>query len=58
MPEILIKQWLGHSLNLMDLYAAQLRYDAAYRREWCDSAGLYLNWANWAINRGCQFAHI
>jgi hypothetical protein len=39
-PENLIKQWLGHSQNLMDLYAAQLRYDAAYRREWCESAGL------------------
>ena len=24
----------------MDLYAAQLRLDMAYRREWCDSAGL------------------
>jgi hypothetical protein len=28
----LIKQWLGHSQNLRDLYVAQLRYDAAYRR--------------------------
>ena len=32
-PENLIKQWLGHSQNLMDLYAAQLQYDVAYRRE-------------------------
>jgi integrase len=39
-PENLIKQWLGHSQNLLDLYAAQLRYDAAYRREWCETAGL------------------
>jgi integrase len=39
-PENLIKQWLGHSQNLMDLYAAQLRHDAAYRREWCERAGL------------------
>ena len=39
-PEDLIKLWLGHSQNLMDLYAAQLRYDVAYRREWCESAGL------------------
>ena len=39
-PENLIKQWLGHSQNLMDLYAAQLRYDVAYRREWCEKAGL------------------
>src|SRR6267143_5395271 len=26
---------MGHSQNLMDLYAAQLRIDVAYRREWC-----------------------
>jgi hypothetical protein len=26
--------------NLVDLYAAQLRYDVAYRREWCERAGL------------------
>jgi hypothetical protein len=25
---------------LMDLYAAQLRLDMAYRREWCERAGL------------------
>jgi hypothetical protein len=30
---------MGHSQNLMDLYAAQLRLDMAYRREWCE-AGL------------------
>ena len=30
----------GHSQNLMDLYAAQLRYDVAYRREWCERAGV------------------
>jgi integrase len=39
-PENLIKQWLGHSQNLMDLYAAQLRFDVAYRHEWCEKAGL------------------
>jgi integrase len=39
-PENLIKQWLGHSQNLMDLYAAQLQYDVAYRRDWCETAGL------------------
>jgi len=39
-PENLIKLWLGHSQNLMDLYAAQLRHDVVYRREWCESAGL------------------
>jgi hypothetical protein len=39
-PENLIKLWMGHSQNLMDLYAAQLRLDMAYRREWCDRAGL------------------
>jgi hypothetical protein len=35
-PENLTKLWMGHSQNLMDLYAAQLRLDMAYRREWCD----------------------
>jgi integrase len=39
-PDNLIKQWLGHSQNLMDLYAAQLQLDVAYRREWCERAGL------------------
>jgi hypothetical protein len=39
-PENLIKQWMGHSQSLMDLYAAQLRYDVTYRREWCERAGL------------------
>jgi integrase len=39
-PENLVKLWLGHSQKLMDLYAAQLRLDMAYRREWCDRAGL------------------
>ena len=41
-PENLIKQWMGYSQNLMDLYAAQLRIDMAYRREWCEKAGLGL----------------
>jgi integrase len=39
-PENLIKLWLGHSQNLIDLYGAQLRYDETYRRGWCDRAGL------------------
>ncbi len=39
-PDNLIKLWLGHSQNLIDLYAAQLRYDETYRREWCEKAGL------------------
>ena len=39
-PDDLIKLWLGHSQNLIGLYAAQLRYDVAYRREWCEKAGL------------------
>ena len=39
-PDDLIKLWLGHSQNLIDLYAAQLRYDEAYRREWCERVGL------------------
>jgi integrase len=39
-PDDLIKLWLGHSQNLMDVYAAQLRLDMAYGREWCDRDGL------------------
>src|SRR6267154_459528 len=39
-PDDLIKLWLGHSQNLIDLYAAHLRYDETYRREWCEKAGL------------------
>jgi integrase len=39
-PDNLIKQWLGHSQNLIDHYAAQLQHDVAYQREWCDKAGL------------------
>jgi hypothetical protein len=39
-PENLIKLWLGHSQNLMDRYAPQLRYDVAYRREWSEKVGL------------------
>jgi integrase len=39
-PDDLIKLWLGHSQNLIDLYAAQLRFDETYRRGWCERAGL------------------
>jgi len=39
-PDDLIKPWLGLSQNLIDLYAAQLRYDETYRREWSEKAGL------------------
>jgi hypothetical protein len=39
-PDDLIKLWLGHSQNLIDLYAAQLRHDDTYRRGWCERAGL------------------
>ncbi len=31
---------MGHSQNLKDLYAAQLRLDVPNRREWCDKAGV------------------
>src|ERR1700730_19102071 len=39
-PDDLIKLWLGHSQNLIDLYAAQLRYDETYRREWREKVKL------------------
>ncbi len=41
-PEHLIKLWLGHSQDLTDRYAVQLYEDVAYRREWCERAGLGL----------------
>jgi len=31
---------LDHSQDLTDRYAAQLYEDVAYRREWCERAGL------------------
>jgi integrase len=39
-PEDLIGLWLGHSRNLTDRYAMQLREDVAFRSEWCERAGL------------------
>ena len=56
MPDNLIKQWLGHSQNLMDLYAAQLQYDVAYRREWCETAGLGFELGESGTNAWHQFA--
>jgi integrase len=55
-PDNLVKQWLGHSQNLIDLYAAQLRLDVVYRREWCEGAGLGFELGNWAMNQRSQFA--
>ena len=49
------QQWLGHSENLVDLYAAQLRDDVAYRREWCEGLAWDSIWANWATNWELQF---
>jgi hypothetical protein len=56
-PDDLIKLWLGHSQNLIDLYAAQLRYDETYRKGWCERA-VREGWANWAINWRCRFARL
>ena len=40
-PEDLIKLWLGHSKQTVtDLYAGGLERDEAWRREWCERAGL------------------
>jgi integrase len=39
-PEDLIKLWLGHSQNLTDRYASQLREDVEFRTEWCERTGL------------------
>jgi hypothetical protein len=55
-PENLIKQWLGHSQNLVDLCAAQLRYDVAHRREWCEMAGLGFELGELGYNWEFQFA--
>jgi len=40
-PEDLIGLWLGHApRSVTDLYACGLQNDGAWRREWCDRAGL------------------
>ena len=40
-PEDLTKLWLGHSKQTVtDLYASGLEKDEAWRREWCEQAGL------------------
>ena len=39
-PDNLIRQWLGHSQNLLDHYRAQLQHDETYRQDWCERAGL------------------
>ena len=40
-PEDLIKLWLGHSKQTVtDYYATGLEKDEAWRREWCERAGL------------------
>jgi integrase len=40
-PEDLIKLWLGHSKQTVtDFYAMGLERDEAWRREWCERAGL------------------
>jgi hypothetical protein len=55
-PENLIKLWIGHSQNLMDLYAAQLRLDMAYVANGAIELVWDLSWANWAIKVWHQFA--
>jgi integrase len=40
-PEDLTKLWLGHSKQTVtDFYAIGLQKDEAWRREWCERAGL------------------
>jgi integrase len=40
-PEDLTKLWLGHSKQTVtDFYASGLQKDEAWRREWCERAGL------------------
>jgi integrase len=40
-PEDLTRLWLGHAnQSITDLYAEGLQRDAAWRREWCEKAGL------------------
>lgn len=40
-PEDLTKLWLGHSKrSITDIYAIGLEKDEAWRREWCERAGL------------------
>ena len=45
-PEDLIGLWLGHApRTITDLYAEGLKRDRAWRREWCDKAGLGFSWS-------------
>ena len=40
-PEDLTRLWLGHAeQSVTDLYAGGLEKDEAWRREWCERAGL------------------
>lgn len=40
-PEDLIRFWLGHaSRTVTDAYAQGLQHDTAWRRLWCERAGL------------------
>jgi hypothetical protein len=40
-PEDLIRLWLGHAKqSITDFYAGGLEKDEAWRREWCEHAGL------------------
>jgi integrase len=53
-PEDLIRLWLGHAgRSITDLYAAGLQHDEAWRREWCNRAGLGFALVGpcWAINQ-------
>jgi integrase len=51
-PEDLTRLWLGHAnQSITDLYAEGLQRDSAWRREWCEKAGLGFSLGlQWATN--------
>jgi integrase len=55
-PENLIKQWMGHSQNLMDLTPRSYGSTCLIVGNGAKELVWDLTWANWAINRECQFA--
>jgi integrase len=55
-PDDLIKLWLGHSQNLIDLYAGNCGTTRLIGGNGARKLAWDLNWANWAIKAWHQFA--
>ena len=56
-PEDLIGLWLGHApRSVTDRYATGLQHDLAWRREWCDRAGLGFSIGLYGARNDAQLA--